>query len=366
MIALYRKYRPRTLEDLIGQDEVVLVIKQAAIKDRFGHGYLFYGPRGTGKTSTARIVAKLANCIKRKEDATFAKKGVPCNECVSCTAIEKGIGLDVMELDAASNRGIDDIRDLQEHIKTLPSSSSYKVIIVDEVHMLTPQAFNALLKTLEEPPAHVIFILATTEYEKLPATIVSRTQQFHFVRPSLQNITKKLKYIANEERIPIAPDAIELIAYSADGSVRDAESLLDQLASLQEEITVATIERILGKADFSRIITMAGYCIEGDLEKALTLLYQFYADGYNLFQFTKDLIIYLRRTLSLSLTPSLLELFSGELTQAELSAIQEHAKKVDPKKIAVLLKSLISAYSQMRYNPIPIVPLEVAIITSLQ
>ncbi len=365
--ALYRKYRPQTLQDIVGQEDLVTILTNAAIQGRFGHAYLFYGPRGTGKTSAARILAKLADCQLRRTDKAFAKKGTPCNDCDACRAIETGSSLDFVEIDAASNRGIDDIRELREHIKTLPSSYLYKVIIIDEVHMLTTQAFNALLKTLEEPPAHVIFILATTEYEKVPSTITSRTQKFHFKKLSLQDIIKKLEYIVKQEKIKASKESLELLAYLADGSVRDAESLLDQIASLKEgEVTVESIEKILGKVDFAKTIKMAELCIKKDLESALSFLYEIHQDGYNLFQFNKDLTEYLRRTLSLTLNPSLAELFEKEVAQAQLEKLQQHAQQADPDHLITLIKSLLSSYAQMKYNPFPIAPFEIAIITSLR
>lgn len=367
MLAIYRKYRPKQLSDLFGQEDTIKILQSAASDGKISHAYLFYGSRGTGKTTTARIFAKIANCQKRQEDKEFSKKGEPCNECDACKAIDEGRAMDVVEIDAASNRGIDEIRDLKENIKTLPSLNKYKVFIVDEVHMLTPQAFNALLKTLEEPPAHVIFILATTEYEKLPATIISRTQRFYFRKLTLQEIVKKLTLIAKSEEIKFDKEALEMIAYVAEGSLRDAESLLDQIISMKgKNVTVGYVESILGKVDFLKTIKMADFLISGDLGKSLEFLYEINSQGYNLFQFNKDITEYLRRVLSLHLNPNLEKWFEKEIAESEITEIKKHATKIKVESQIKLIQSLITAYSQMRYNPFPIVPLEVAIIENLR
>jgi DNA polymerase-3 subunit gamma/tau len=366
-LAIYRKYRPKKLSDIIGQENVVTIIKNSASQNKLAHAYLFYGPRGTGKTTAARILAKIAQCQTRQNDLEFAKKGEPCNKCQACLSIDLGQALDVVEIDAASNRGIDEIRDLKENIKTLPSLYKYKVFIIDEVHMLTIQAFNALLKTLEEPPGHVIFILATTEYEKVPSTIISRTQRFHFRKLILEEIVQKLESILKNEKIKYDKKALEMIAYLADGSLRDAESLLDQIISLKgESITVKNVEDVLGKVDFAKTIKMCDLLIKGDLSKSLEYLYDIANQGYSLFQFNKDITEYLRRVLSLKLNPSLESIFKKELAQSEIEEIKKHSRIADSDRLINLIKSLILAYSQMRYNPFPIVPFEIAIIENLK
>lgn len=367
MLAIYRKYRPKTFDDLVGQDVISTILKNAAAANKIAHAYLLYGPRGTGKTTTARIIARTANCLKRKEDATFAKKGIPCGECAACAQIEQGNALDVIEIDAASNRGIDEIRNLKETIKTLPSIFTYKVFIIDEVHMLTTPAFNALLKTLEEPPAHALFILATTEYEKVPATIVSRTQRFHFKKLTFKDIVGKLEYIAKEENIHYEKEALEMIARLADGSARDAESLLDQIIGLKNTtINTHDIEEILGKVTFIKTIEMATLLIEKKGGEALEYLYDIYNSGHNLFQFNKDLTEYLRRALALHLNASLEKMFEKEISQTELEEMKKLSKSIDTQYIVMVIKNLIEAYANMRYNPFPITPFEIAIIESTE
>lgn len=366
MLAIYRKYRPKTFEDLLGQEHIVEILKNAARQDRFAHAYLFYGSRGSGKTTTARLIAKLANCETRQKDKKFKDKGEPCNECRPCTEIDSGHALDVIEIDAASNRGIDEIRNLQEGVRLSPTSYKYKVFIIDEVHMLTREAFNALLKTLEEPPTHAIFILATTEYEKVPATISSRTQRFHFRKLALSEIIKKLDSIVKSEKMKISGEALELIAALAEGSLRDAESLLGQITSLDQDVELKDVERIAGKIGYKKTAQLAEYLLKGSLKDALAYLHEIDQGGYNIVQFNKDLIYYLRRVITLKTNPDLEKLYSKELTKDEIVHLKNHAGLAQEKKTIMLLKSLIRAHSEMRYSPFAIVPLEVAIIENLQ
>jgi len=361
-LALYRKYRPTTFDDLIGQDIIVRILKEAARQDRIAHAYLLSGPRGTGKTSTARLIAKIANCKKREEDKEFKKKAEPCNICDACKAIDTNSALDVIEIDAASNRGIDEMRSLKEHVRVAPSTLKNKVFIIDEAHMLTKEAANALLKTLEEPPEYVIIILATTEIEKIPATIGSRTQKFRFRHVPLQKIAGKLEKIAQTEKIKISKEALELIASQAEGSFRDAESLLDQMTAIAgSEITVEEIENTLGTIGFKKVAELAGALLESDLDRAITLLHDIQDEGHNIVGLTKDLITYLRRVAIMKHTPQIKEKLAQELMQDHLTQIETHAALFTDKHLT-LLKSLIVAYGQMRYSDFPIIPLEIAVI----
>ncbi|MDI6717817.1 MAG: DNA polymerase III subunit gamma/tau [Patescibacteria group bacterium] len=366
MIAIYRKYRPKLLEDVLGQESITAIIKNQAKADNLAHAYLFYGSRGAGKTTTARLIAKIANCQTRQTDSEFQKQGEPCNKCQTCQEIDNNQALDVIEIDAASNRGIDEIRDLKEGIKLSPSSYKYKIFIIDEVHQLTKEAFNALLKTLEEPPRHAILILATTEYEKVPATIASRAQKFHFKKIPLKEIADKLKKICEIEKIKYASDALELIAASADGSFRDAESLLDQIANLEGKIEVENVEKILGRVSSSRVSKLADLIIKKDLENTLEYINKINEEGYNILQLNKELIHYFRKVLTLKFSPVLEKDFSQILTETELAAVKKHSKEMDAQKTINLVKSLIRAYTEMRYSPFVTVPLEVTIIENLK
>ncbi|MCL5733868.1 MAG: DNA polymerase III subunit gamma/tau [Patescibacteria group bacterium] len=362
---LYRKYRPKKLSDVLGQLNNVEILKGAAKSGRLGQAYLFYGPRGTGKTTTARLIAKLANCEKRRTDENFRKLGEPCNECAACRAIDEGANFDVVEIDAASNRGIDEIRNLKEAIRVSPVNSPYKIYIIDEAHMLTKEAMNALLKTLEEPPSYAIMILATTEYEKMPPTIVSRTQRFIFKKATKNEILEKLKMIAKNEEAKISDDALELVAAAGEGSFRDAESLLEQVLSLGEKIDVETAERLIGRTGFKKTSELAGVLMDKNLNSALELISRFNEEGINFTQLTKDLIHYLRKVLTLKLDPQIEESLKSELTAEEAKKIKAQAQNADSRQLVDLLKSLLEAYTEIRYSPFGFVPLEVAIIENL-
>lgn len=364
-LALYRKYRPKKLDDLLGQDTNVEILKNAAKTNRLGQAYLFYGPRGTGKTSSARLVAKLLNCEKRHDDEKFRALGEPCNECRSCTEIDGANSLDVIEIDAASNRGIDEIRNLKENIKSAPAGSKYKVYIIDEAHMLTGPAFNALLKTLEEPPKHAAFILATTEYEKLPATITSRTQRFLLKKIAKVKIIEKLSSIVKTEKISISPEALELIASAGEGSLRDAESLLDQLSSLEKKIDLESAEKLLGRVGLKKVEELAAFIVKKDAKGALAHLAVVSEEGHNLVQLTKDIIHYLRKMLTVKLNPALEQTLELELTKDEIARMKAIGAGAEEKFLVTVIRSLIRAYSEMRYSPFAMVPLEVALVEEL-
>lgn len=365
-LALYRKYRPKRLSDLLGQETNVEILKNAARKNALGHAYLFYGSRGTGKTTTARLIAKLANCERRRTDAAFRAEGEPCNACEPCRAIDENRSLGVIEIDAASNRGIDEIRNLKDDIIAAPAGTPFKVYIIDEAHMLTTAAFNALLKTLEEPPRHAIFILATTEYEKLPATITSRAQRFLFKKLSKVTILEKLTAIAKAEKIKVNADALELIAAAAEGSFRDAESLLDQMSSFETTIDLATAERITGRTGQKTVDGLAEFILRNDLVGALDDLAKLNEEGVNVVQLTRDLIHYLRKIVTLKLDPGLEPVFRRELTGEEVKRLQALAALAEPASALKLMKALIRAYAEIRYSPFASVPLEIALIEHLQ
>lgn len=357
--ALYRKYRPKELSSLVGHQTNVDVLRNAAKSNKIGQAYLFYGPRGTGKTTTARLVAKLLNCEKRHTDEEFRKIGEPCNKCPACLEVDNNNSLDVVEIDAASNRGIDEIRNLKEGVRTAPARGGYKVYIIDEAHMLTGPAFNALLKTIEEPPAHAVFILATTEFEKVPATITSRTQRFLFKKISKADIVEKLSKIVKAEKIKIENAALEVIAASADGSLRDAESLLEQINSLSENITLDLAETVLGRASSKKVQQLAELILSKESSKGIEFVKKIEEEGLNLNQIIKDLIRYFEKSLAISLNPALEKSYSGELTAEEINEMKRIVGLADTKRFIAVIKGLIRAYSEMRYSPFPSVPLNV-------
>ncbi len=293
---LYRKWRPQRFEEIIGQEHVTRTLQRALAAGRIAHAYLFAGPRGTGKTSTARILAKAVNCT--------GGPPLPCNTCPTCLAINEGRAVDLVEIDGASNRGIDEIRDLREKVRFAPSEARYKVYIIDESHMLTTEAFNALLKTLEEPPPHVIFVLATTEPHRIPPTVLSRCQRFDFRRVRVADIVRRLEDIVRAEGLQATRPALELIARSATGSVRDAESLLDQLLVYGREGTldVDEVQTLLGMHGSEQVPLLVDALIAGDLSAALHLLQRLVDDGVDLRQFNRELVGYLRGLLFLAVT----------------------------------------------------------------
>ena len=281
---LYRKWRPKTFEDVIGQDHVTKILKNEVASKRISHAYLFTGSRGTGKTSCAKILAKAINCENPVD-------GSPCGKCESCQSIENETCLDVAEIDAASNNGVENIRDMREEIVFTPSKCKYRVYIVDEVHMLSPGAFNAFLKTLEEPPKHVVFILATTELQKLPLTIISRCQKFRFYRLSQEAIEKRIKYICHEENIEIEDKAVSAIALAADGAMRDALSILDQCrGSCEKIIDEKFVRNMLGIADSGAVSGLISLMISHDCPTALEKIDEIYKQSGNMAKLCEEMI----------------------------------------------------------------------------
>ena len=284
--SLYRKYRSQTFGDLVGQDAASRALQGAIISARVAHAYLFSGSRGTGKTSAARLLAKALNCTGRPRDSAE-----PCNRCESCVEVTAGAALDLIEIDAASNRGIDEIRDLREKVNLAPALGPFKVYIIDEAHMLTEPAFNALLKTLEEPPAHVVFVLCTTDAQKIPLTVIGRCQQFVFRRHSEDQIVSRLTHIAQAENVKVDPDAMQLIARTAQGSMRDAVGLLDQLVPLASgPISLESARSLLGIADPRLLDALLDDVLAGRAAEALAELNRVYAEGAELRQVVRGLM----------------------------------------------------------------------------
>lgn len=335
---LYRKYRAKDFNELIGLKNITDTITSSIKNQNFPHAYLFSGAKGTGKTSLARIIAKAINCEN-------PKNGNPCNECKSCISITNGKFLDLVEIDAASNRGINEIRALRDQTNFLPSEGKYKTFIIDEAHMLTNEAFNALLKTLEEPPEYVVFILATTEGHKIPATISSRCQRYSLNTANKDHIKKKLEYIIQNEDIKIEPEAINLIIANAQGSYRDAESILDKVIGLyksrQDKITLDEIESLLGLVDIEAVKNWLECLFNKDTKKAIEILNKVVNEGKNLSQFIKQTLEACRNELILNFTEN---------------------KKQNTQELIRIIELLSIANSQLKDSPIPQLPIEIAIV----
>ncbi len=370
-MVLYRKYRPQSLDDLIGQEAVKKALLSAFSAQKLAHAYLFCGPRGTGKTSTARILAKMVNCELAKslpslqsKEATVANEAkIPCNQCSSCLTITDGSHMDLVEVDAASNRGIDDVRSLKETIKLAPTSAKKKVYIIDEVHMLSNEAFNALLKTLEEPPAHALFILATTELQKIPATILSRVQKLEFKLATTEDMVQALKKVAEGEKITIDHEGLLILAKKAGGSFRDGVKLLDQLSSLEKIDGKIALEN-LGSGDYDQLVELAGKLAKKDTKGALELLAAELQKGVS----AKELNLS-----SMDLFRQLLLIKNGmgeSLVKAEVgegySQLEALAKTLETAALLHLLECFQKALESSRYVSIASLPLEVAIIESCQ
>ncbi len=286
--ALYRKYRPKQWDTVIGQDHVIQTLTNSIKADRVGHAYLFAGPRGTGKTTVARLLAKAVNCLS--EDPSKR----PCNECDHCKAVNENRFMDMIEIDAASNNGVDDVRDLREKINFSPSQGKYKVYVIDEVHMLSGGAFNALLKTLEEPPPHAIFVLATTEIHKIPATVLSRCQRHEFRRVPIDEIVKNLKEIAATENIQADEEALTLIARQSAGGMRDAQSLLDQLSSTGTTITLALAQQVLGTATSQTVLDVINSVLDHQPARGLETIHKALDSGADPRSLARQLVEYTR------------------------------------------------------------------------
>lgn len=350
--ALYRKWRPQRFEDVVGQRAIVTALKNQITANRVGHAYLFTGVRGTGKTTCAKIFAKAVNCL-------HPVNGDPCGECEICKGIDNGSILDVVEMDAASNNGVDDIRDLRDETAYTPSACKYKVYIIDEVHMLSTAAFNALLKTLEEPPAHVIFILATTEIQKVPATILSRCQRYDFTRIGPEDIARRVEYIAGEEKLELSPDGAELIARLADGALRDALSILDTCAGVTSKIDADVVRRMAGVTDRSYLFHISDALEAQDGATALAQLAQLRQQSVDVKRLTEELIAHYR-ALMLAALPGGQSLLSG-VSPEEEALYLEKGPQLGQREAIRAIRALGSALEHMTRGSDQRIELELAL-----
>lgn len=337
--ALYRKYRPRTFSDVYGQDHITETLKAELAKGKISHAYLFTGTRGTGKTSCAKILAHAVNCLS-------AKNGDPCLECESCNLIGSEAATDVVEIDAASNNGIDDVRLLREQISFSPTALKYRVFIIDEVHMLSIQAFNALLKTIEEPPAHVIFILATTEVHKIPATILSRCQRFDFRRIAPEKIADRLHYVAKAEGFTITEDAATLIAAAADGGMRDALSILDLCISVSKDVTADLVTEVCGMSGNEWLNRLSDAILRCDCEEALTLVDTLHKNSVDITRLANELCAHFRDIMVCKAVKSENKPVVASKTQLEI--LNKKAEAFDIKDIMRALKMLSESIAAMQ------------------
>lgn len=354
--ALYLKYRPRTFDEIEGQAHIRTTLKNALALNRMAHAYLFTGPRGTGKTTTARVLAKAVNCLSEKD----AK---PCNQCAICQAINQDRLLDLIEIDAASNTSVDDVRDLRDKIDFRPGEAKYKVYIIDEVHMLSNAAFNALLKTLEEPPPHVIFVLATTDPQKIPATVLSRVQRFDFRRLTLPEIIARVSDIAAKENLRVEPAAIELIARQATGAMRDAISLLDQMTAYgSDEITLEQVQGLLGAASTQIVGDVVARLAAKEIAQGLATISSAVDGGADPKQLSREIVEYLRGLL-------LMKAGSGEsltLTAEAQTEMLELAGKFSADQLVRAIRLFNQAAFELRASSHPTLPLEMALVEAMR
>jgi len=350
--ALYSKWRPRQWESVIGQDHIIQTLRNAVSNDRVVHAYLFSGPRGTGKTTTARLLAKAVNCL----DPDLSLR--PCNQCEHCEALNAGRFLDLIEIDAASNTSVDDVRDLREKINFSPNLGRYKVYVIDEVHMLSNAAFNALLKTLEEPPAHAIFILATTEAQKIPATVLSRCQRHEFRRIKVSDMVANLREMAEKEEIQVPDNVLELIARQSTGSLRDAISLLDQLSSTGKTIDLALAQTVLGTATSQAVMEVINALLACDPRAGLDQIHLALDAGSDVREFARQIVKYLRRLLLIQMgdtDPG------GETPEIE-ALMQEQSKRITTSDLIRLIRIFNQVATDTRSKWHPGLPLEIAFI----
>ena len=353
---LYRKYRPMSFDEVVGQEHVIKTIKNSIKNGKVAHAYLFSGPRGIGKTTIARILAKTVNCKDEKD-------GNPCNKCEICLGINQNSFLDMVEIDAATHTQVDKMRDIIEKINFAPSVGKYKVYIIDEVHMLSKGAFNALLKTLEEPPKHVIFILATTEIHKIPATIISRCQRFDFRRMKVFEITKCLSDIAKKEGVKVENGVLDFIAINSNGGLRDSESLFGQILSIEEgnEITLEEVQKILSVADISVAVKIINLILEKKYSEAIGFISEITDDGYDLEQFAGSVVEYARKLMLIKISPEMEKHFSSEMTEEQISELKEISEISTISQLIKIIRVFLKSKEEIKLAIIPQLPLELAV-----
>lgn len=355
--ALYRKYRPKTFDEIVGQEHITTTLKSQVVTGNISHAYLFTGSRGTGKTSTAKIFAKAVNCPN-------SVNGCPCGTCEVCRSIDDGSSVDVLEIDAASNNRVDEIRDIREKVKFLPVNGKFKVYIVDEVHMLTDQAFNALLKTLEEPPEHVIFILATTEVHKLPATILSRCMRFDFRLIDVQTLSTLIGDIFNKEGIKYSSEALKLIALAGEGSCRDTISVADCVAAFsQGNVTPESTMKVLGASDTLEFVNLFDAIRQKNIGNALEVVQKNFDAGKNLTVFAKNCTLHARNLLVMKNCPNSTEMIS--LTSKTQELLKKQAENFDNESLMEYMKIFSSIEAEMKYALSPKTLIETAVISAI-